>query len=83
MGYRAGGALGFAFGFLFAYQRSSARFWGWDENKREQELDMQEMTERAKRGLPLYGVSSQTPWVQNVAFRNSQYSQLFFHAMPW
>lgn len=27
-------ALGFAGGFLMAYQRSSYRFWGWSENVR-------------------------------------------------
>ncbi|KAH7098212.1 NADH-ubiquinone oxidoreductase complex I, 21 kDa subunit-domain-containing protein [Auriculariales sp. MPI-PUGE-AT-0066] len=83
MGYRAGGFLGLTFGFLFSYQRSSLRFWGWTENQREQDLDMKEMSERARRGLPLYGVSSESPWIQNIAFRNSHNSQLLFHAVPW
>ncbi|EJD47886.1 hypothetical protein AURDEDRAFT_102027 [Auricularia subglabra TFB-10046 SS5] len=80
---RLGGVLGFMTGFLFAYQRSSYRFWGWTENQREQELDLKELSERARKGLPLYGTSGETSWIQNVAFRNSQYSQLFFHAVPW
>lgn len=54
------------------------RFWGWRENEREQKLDMAEMTERARKGLPLYGVSADTPYLQGVAMRNSQFSQLMF-----
>merc|ERR1711890_122965 len=30
--------LGLCGGFLYAYQRSTFRFWGWTENAREQEL---------------------------------------------
>jgi hypothetical protein len=44
---------------------------------------MKEMTERARRGLPLYGLSRDSPWVQHAAFRNSRWSQLMFHAFPW
>jgi len=83
VGYRVGGVVGFFAGFLCAYQRSSFRFWGWTENAHEQEKDMKELTERAKRGLPLYGTASDSEWVQYVAYRNSKHSQLFFHAVPW
>ncbi|KZV99999.1 NUXm, NADH-ubiquinone oxidoreductase [Exidia glandulosa HHB12029] len=83
MAYRVGGVIGFITGFLFAYQRSSMRFWGWDENKREQDLDMKELTELARKGKPLYGMSSESTWIQGVAYRNSQWSQLFFRAVPW
>ena len=54
------------------------RFWGWSENAREQELDNKEMTERARLGLPIYGVSNEPEWVQGAAYRNSAFSQLKF-----
>ncbi|KAI0792081.1 NADH-ubiquinone oxidoreductase complex I, 21 kDa subunit-domain-containing protein [Abortiporus biennis] len=79
---RLGGLLGFVGGFLIAYQRSSLRFWGWTENKREEELDRQEMSERLQKGLPLYGTSDQPEWVQGAAYRNSAFSQLKFHIFP-
>ncbi|GBE86364.1 NADH-ubiquinone oxidoreductase complex I, 21 kDa subunit-domain-containing protein [Sparassis latifolia] len=79
---RLGGMLGFIGGFLLAYQRSSFRFWGWSENKREEELDRVELTERAAKGLPLYGESNQPEWVQGAAYRNSAFSQLKFQAFP-
>lgn len=91
---RLGGLLGFFGGFLLAYQRSSGtskciavicltlilavRFWGWSENKREEEMDKEEMNERIKQGLPLYGHSDQPEWVQAAAYRNSGFSQLKF-----
>ncbi|KAF9531725.1 NADH-ubiquinone oxidoreductase complex I, 21 kDa subunit-domain-containing protein [Crepidotus variabilis] len=79
---RLGGFLGFSAGFLFAYQRSSTRFWGWSENKREEEMDLKELRERAEKGLPLYGSSHQPDWVQAGAARNSQWSQLKFATFP-
>ncbi|KAH9935060.1 NADH-ubiquinone oxidoreductase complex I, 21 kDa subunit-domain-containing protein [Amylocystis lapponica] len=79
---RLGGLLGFVGGFLMVYQRSSFRFWGWSENKREEEMDRKELTERARLGLPLYGESPQPEWVQSAAYRNSAFSQLKFHAFP-
>ncbi|KAH9935912.1 NADH-ubiquinone oxidoreductase complex I, 21 kDa subunit-domain-containing protein [Epithele typhae] len=79
---RLGGVFGFVGGFLMAYQRSSLRFWGWTENKREQEKDFEELSDRAKRGLPLYGHSDQPEWVQGVAYRNSVFSALKFSAFP-
>ncbi|OSX64260.1 hypothetical protein POSPLADRAFT_1168465 [Postia placenta MAD-698-R-SB12] len=79
---RLGGLLGFVGGFLMAYQRSSLRFWGWTENKREEALDHEELTARAQQGLPLYGESSQPGWVQTAAYRNSVFSQLKFGTFP-
>ncbi|KAJ3475699.1 hypothetical protein NLI96_g11666 [Meripilus lineatus] len=79
---RLGGFLGFVGGFLFAYQRSSLRFWGWSENKREEELDRQELTQRVQQGLPAYGKSDQPEWVQGAAHRNSVFSQLKFNIFP-
>lgn len=58
--------------------RLIVRFWGWTENEREQEMDRQEMTERARQGLPLYGTSNEPEWVQGAAHRNSVFSQLKF-----
>ncbi|KAF8661279.1 hypothetical protein AX16_001380 [Volvariella volvacea WC 439] len=79
---RLGGFLGFCGGFLLAYQRSSARFWGWSENKREEEMDLAELRQLAAEGKPLYGVSHQPEWVQGTAHRNSVFSQLKFSALP-
>lgn len=59
------------------------RFLGFKENEREQELDMNEMTQRAKQGLPLYGESDLTPYLQGVAARNSTYSVFKIQAIPW
>lgn len=59
------------------------RFWGWIENAREVEMDMREMVDKVKRREPLYGVSSLTPYMQGVAARNSRYSQVFMHAIPF
>ncbi|KAJ3517748.1 hypothetical protein NLJ89_g300 [Agrocybe chaxingu] len=74
--------LGFSAGFLLAYQRSSYRFWGWTENKREQERDLAELSQRAAEGKPIYGHSNQPEWVQQAANRNSQWSQLKFSLFP-
>lgn len=43
-------------------------------------MDLEELTQRAKEGKPLYGESSQPMWVQGAAHRNSAYSQLKFGA---
>ncbi|THH10357.1 hypothetical protein EW145_g1401 [Phellinidium pouzarii] len=80
---RFGGLLGFIGGFMLAYQRSSFRFWGWSENRREEEMDLAELTQRAKDGKSLYGESNQPLWVQGAAHSNSAFSQLKFHAFPW
>ena len=59
------------------------RFYGMTENKREQEMDMREMVEKAKRGEPLYGESQLSDYMQGVAARNSRYSGVFLHMLPW
>ena len=59
------------------------RFYGFTENKREVDMDMREMVAKVKAGEPLYGHSSVTPYIQGVASRNSRYSALFLHALPW
>ena len=57
---------------------STVRFWGWTENKREEDRDLEELSQRAREGKPLYGESPQPEWVQAAAARNSQWSQLKF-----
>lgn len=59
------------------------RFYGFTENKREVDMDMREMVTKVKAGEPLYGHSSVTPYIQGVASRNSRYSGLFLHILPW
>jgi hypothetical protein len=59
------------------------RFWGWSENQREQDMDMREMVNKVKRGEPLYGNSILTEYMQGVSARNSRYSQVFLHVVPW
>ena len=61
----------------------AARFWGWKENAREQELDLAELSQRAKEGKPLYGESDQPVWVQNAAHSNSAFSQLKFRELVY
>ena len=56
------------------------RFWGWSENKREEERDFAELSKLAREGKPLYGESPQPQWVQNAAYSNSAFSQLKFSA---
>jgi hypothetical protein len=56
------------------------RFWGWSENKREEERDFAELSQLAREGKPLYGESHQPQWVQNAAYSNSGFSQLKFSA---
>ncbi|ORY67590.1 NADH-ubiquinone oxidoreductase 21 kDa subunit [Pseudomassariella vexata] len=74
------GALG---GFLYFYQRSSLRFYGVLENSREVEMDMREMVAKVKAGEPLYGESKLTPHMQGVAARQSRYSAMAMHLLPW
>jgi len=59
------------------------RFYGFTENKREVDMDMREMVAKVKAGEPLYGHSSLTPYMQGVASRNSRYSGVFLHVLPW
>ena len=44
---------------------------------------MREMVDKVKRSEPLYGHSSLSPYLQGVAARNSRYSGLFIHIIPW
>ena len=44
---------------------------------------MREMVEKVKRGEPLYGTSTLSPYMQGVASRNSRYTALMFHLIPW
>jgi hypothetical protein len=60
----------------------SVRFWGWSENKREEERDFEELSQRAREGKPLYGESHQPEWVQGAAHRNSAWSALKFSILP-
>ncbi|KAK3331270.1 NADH-ubiquinone oxidoreductase complex I, 21 kDa subunit-domain-containing protein [Apodospora peruviana] len=80
---RLAGGIGVCGGFIYFYQRSILRFYGMSENAREIQMDMREMVDRAKAGLPLYGESQLTPAMQGVAARQSRYSALFMHALPW
>lgn len=59
------------------------RFYGFLENKREEEMDMREMVDKVKKGESLYGKSELTPYMQGVASRNSRYSGVFLYALPW
>ncbi|KAJ5090419.1 hypothetical protein N7532_009103 [Penicillium argentinense] len=59
------------------------RFYGFTENKREVEMDMREMVDKVKKGEPLYGAPHMSSYLQGVAARNSRYSQLFIHVIPW
>ena len=65
------------------YSRSINRFYGFSENRRELEMDMREMTNKVKKGEPLYGKSTLTEYMQGVASRQSRYSGVFLHVMPW
>lgn len=46
-------------------------------------MDMREMVDKVKKGEPLYGRSELTPYMQGVASRNSRYTALFIHVIPW
>ena len=46
-------------------------------------MDMREMVEKVKKGEPLYGESTLSPYMQGVAARNSRYSQIMLHVIPW
>ncbi|MCJ1313519.1 hypothetical protein MMC25_007198 [Agyrium rufum] len=46
-------------------------------------MDMREMVDKVKKGEPLYGVSTLSPHMQGVAARNSRYSGVFLHMVPW
>lgn len=59
------------------------RFYGWKENAREVEMDMREMVDKVKKGEPLYGKSTLSPYMQGVAARNSRYAGIWLHVIPW
>lgn len=46
-------------------------------------MDMREMVDKVKKGEPLYGTSELSEHMQGVAARNSRYSGLFSHVLPW
>ncbi|KAF9740289.1 hypothetical protein PMIN06_009476 [Paraphaeosphaeria minitans] len=76
-------ALGLTGAFLFAYSRTTSRFYGARENRREIAMDMREMVAKVKKGEPLYGKSEMTEHMQGVAHRNSRYANVFSHVIPW
>ncbi|KAJ5201598.1 uncharacterized protein N7498_006261 [Penicillium cinerascens] len=76
-------AIGLIGGLHVFYQRSCQRFYGFTENTREVEMDMREMVDKVKKGQPLYGASKVSDYIQGVAARNSRYSELFIHVLPW
>ncbi|KAJ5222728.1 uncharacterized protein N7469_008968 [Penicillium citrinum] len=80
---RLAATIGIVGGLHVLYQRSANRFYGFTENKREVEMDMREMVDKVKKGEPLYGVSQMSSYLQGVAARNSRYSSLFIHVVPW
>lgn len=41
------------------------------------------MVDKVKNGEPLFGTSKVSSYLQGVAARNSRYSQLFIHVIPW
>ncbi|KAF2788960.1 hypothetical protein K505DRAFT_328559 [Melanomma pulvis-pyrius CBS 109.77] len=76
-------AIGATGMFLSAYARSSHRFYGARENRREVDMDMREMVDKVKKGQSLYGSSDMSEYLQGVAHRNSRYSAVFAHVIPW
>ena len=74
--------VGVTAGLGLVYQSSCLRFYGFKENKREQEMDMREMVDKVKRGEPLYGKSELTEYMQGISARNSRYSALMFAVVP-
>ncbi|KAE8148850.1 NADH-ubiquinone oxidoreductase complex I, 21 kDa subunit-domain-containing protein [Aspergillus avenaceus] len=76
-------AIGLIGGLHVLYQRSCNRFYGFTENSREVDMDMKEMVDKVKMGESLYGTSNVSTYLQGVAARNSRYSELFIHVLPW
>ena len=68
---------------LTASTTTLVRFYGFTENKREYDMDMREMVDKVKKGEPLYGRSDMSPYLQGVASRNSRYTGLWLHVIPW
>ncbi|KAI4723813.1 hypothetical protein E4T49_08456 [Aureobasidium sp. EXF-10728] len=63
--------------------KNTDRFYGFTENRREIDMDMREMVDKVKRGEELYGKSQMTEYMQGVASRQSRYSGIWIHMMPW
>ncbi|GMM33243.1 hypothetical protein DASC09_005680 [Saccharomycopsis crataegensis] len=80
---RLGGLLGLVGGFFIAYNRSTQRFWGWSENSRELAKYKAEIKSQLIKGEPAHGKSSLSPWLQDIANRNSQNSQVMLSVIPW
>lgn len=80
---RLSGTVSATAGFFLFYSRSINRFYGFTENRREIDLDMREMVDRVKQGEPLYGKSTLTEYMQGVASRQSRYSGVWLHVIPW
>ncbi|KEQ92926.1 hypothetical protein AUEXF2481DRAFT_7289 [Aureobasidium subglaciale EXF-2481] len=80
---RLSGGIGLFAGFYLCYSRSINRFYGFTENRREIDMDMREMVDRVKRGEELYGKSQLTEYMQGAASRQSRYSGIWIHMMPW
>ena len=68
--------------FHFTNTPTTVRFYGHSENAREVDMDMREMTDKAKRGEPLYGKSRLSEYMQGVAHRNSRYSAVMSFLFP-
>ncbi|KAF9892393.1 hypothetical protein FE257_002170 [Aspergillus nanangensis] len=81
--YAVGGGMAAASPLAFWAMERVDRFYGFTENSREVEMDMREMVGKVKTGEPLYGSSSVSSYLQGVAARNSRYSELFIHVLPW
>lgn len=61
----------------------SVRFWGTRENAREVERDQRELSELKAAGKSVHGTTDMSEYLQGMASRNSTWSQLKLHAMPW
>lgn len=70
--------LGLCGGFLFAYQQTSFRFWGWKENELEQQANQAAIDAGIKPPGTDPTKSDLSPHLQGVAHRNSAFSQLKF-----
>ena len=46
-------------------------------------MDMREMVDKVKKKQPLYGESQLTPYMQGMASRNSRYTGVWLHVLPW
>ncbi|KAJ1599540.1 hypothetical protein NDA14_004195 [Ustilago hordei] len=75
--------LGLCGGFLFAYQQTSFRFWGWKENELEQQANQAAINAGIKPPGTDPTKSDLSPHLQGVAHRNSAFSQLKFSTLPW